>query len=281
MKLLIPYTITTARLSSSSVPENDHPEWLPVTYSAGDRVIRAATHQIYERASAGASAIAPELDEAGWIKVGPTNRWAMLDESVGSSTTANGSVSVTLALPGSVGDVVLMGVIGSSVAIAVNGSTVRTASVPAQAVPGAGSTLVISGLAIGGAPSLSVTVTGSGVVSVGTLAVGTFSTIGQPEVGMKLGMQDYSSKTFDAYGSATVVRRSSSRKIDVQFTAASTSFDQAARILAAARSRPAIWQGLPWLDATCVYGICADWSLSIHRGIARGSVSVRGLAFGS
>jgi hypothetical protein len=278
MRVLVPYAITDARLSSSSVPESDYPAWSAATaYAAGQRVIRTQTHRIYERQTAGTSAAAPEADEVRWLDVGPTNRWAMLDESVGSSTTATGSLSVTLAMPGPVGDVVLLDVIGSSVAIAANGSTVRTVAVPAPAATGLGSTVVVSGLAIGGAPSIGVTVTGSGTVSVGTLSVGTFTSLGQPERGQKLGIVDYSTKAFDAYGSASVVRRNSARRVEAAFTTAPTSFDQLARVLAAVRSRPVIWQGLTWVDATCVYGICADWSLSLQLGIVRGAVSVRGL----
>ena len=281
MKVLVPYTITDARLSSSSVPEADYPVWSAATaYALGARVIRTATHRIYERAIAGTSATAPELDDVRWLDVGPTNRWAMLDDSVGSSTTAAGSLSVTLAMPGPVGDLVLLGVVGSSVSVSSSGSTVRTVAVPAEPVPGMGATLVITGLAIGGAPSIGVTLTGSGTVKIGTLAIGTFTTLGAPEKGMQIGIQDYSTKTFDSFGGVTISRRGLSRKIAAAFTALPSSFDQLARVLASLRSKPVIWQGLPWVDATCVYGTCASQSLTLQQGIVRGSVTVRSLAFG-
>jgi len=53
LRLVKPVDITDAMLTSS-VPETDHPEWLPTTsYAAGARVIKTATHRIYESAAGG------------------------------------------------------------------------------------------------------------------------------------------------------------------------------------------------------------------------------------
>lgn len=281
MKALVPYTVTTAMLTAASVTEADHAEWAAGTaYSAGDRCIRVITHRIYERLIAGTTTAGPEADEVNWVEVGPTNRWAMFDGAVGTSTTSTTSLSVTLAMPGPVGDVVLLGVVGTSVAVYVNGTLTRTTAVPVADVTGVGSTMVITGLGIGGAHSLQVIVTGSGTVAVGTLAVGTFTTVGLPEKGMQIGTQDFSTKTFDAYGTATIVRRGHSRKLSFPFTTTPASLDQCARVLAALRSRPVVWMGLTWIDATVVFGYASEWTLTLERGIVRGSLSIRSLAFG-
>ena len=281
MKVLIPYAITDGVLTYSSTPEADYPVWYALQFfAAGARVIRPGLHRIYERQVAGYGSIPPEVDTANWTLVGPTNRWAMLDDSVGSSTTGAGSVSATLLLPGPVNDVVLMNVIGSTVTLALNGRNIRSAAVPASDRAGVGSALQINGLSLTGTPSLTVTVTGTGTVSVGTLAVGTFTAIGDDERGLQIGMQSYSSKAFDKFGAATVVKRSTARRLSGSITLSPAATDQCARVLTALRARPAVWVGLPWVDATFVYGIASNWSLSVQRGITRGTLSIRGLTVG-
>ncbi len=281
MKVLVPHRITDGVLTYSSTPEADYPAWAALTtYAAGARVIRYGLHRVFERVTAGASATAPEADPANWTPVGPTNRWAMLDDSVGSSTTGADSVAVTLLLPGPVNDVVLLNVVGSTVTVANNGVTLRTVAVPASDRIGVGSALQITGLGLTGTPSLTVTVSGPGTVSVGTLSVGTFTAIGDAERGMQIGIQSYSSKAFDKFGAATVVKRSTARRLSGSITLSPAATDQCARVLAALRARPAVWVGLPWVDATFVYGIPSNWSLSVHRGITRGTLSIRGLTVG-
>lgn len=281
MQVLYPYVITDAMLTSSSVAEADYPAWAAATaYAVGARVIRSTTHRIYERLIAGTTSATPELDTVNWLDVGPTSRWAMLDDSVGSYTTGSGSVSCVLAPGGPVNDLVLMGVTGTSYSVTVNGSTVRSGSVPAAASAELGSTLILTGLGAAGAPSIGVTVTGSGTVKIGTLCMGTFYTLGSASKGAQIGMVDYSRKEFDSLGAATLVKRSYSRKITEAFTTTPGNLDTCERLLTALRSKAAIWRSLTWVDATCVYGIGSDWSLALNDGVVNGSVTVKSLAFG-
>ena len=91
---------------------------------------------------------------------------------------------------------------------------------------------------------------------------------------------DFSTKTFDKYGSATFVKRDTARKLSGSVTLTPSQTDQCARVLTALRARPAVWVGLPWIDATFVYGVVSGWSLATHRGITRGTLSIRGLTVG-
>lgn len=97
LRLLRPASIDDAVLTSSNVPENDYPAWsASATYALGARVILSATHRIYESAANGNVGNDPTGSAGQWIDIGPTNRWAMFDEALGSQTERAGSIVVSL-----------------------------------------------------------------------------------------------------------------------------------------------------------------------------------------
>ena len=98
MRIIRPTEVTDARLISNSVPENDYPVYLANhTYHKGDRVIILSNHTVYEALST-STGVDPITNPLEWLAIGPTNRWAMFDDRVGTSTTAVGSISLTLDL---------------------------------------------------------------------------------------------------------------------------------------------------------------------------------------
>lgn len=124
MKLIRPTSITNAMLTSSTIPETDHPAWAAGTaYVTGSRVILASTHRRYE-ALASSTGINPTSDPTKWLDLGPTNRWAMLDDRVGTAATRTGSLQVVLA-PGVIDAVALIDTDAESatVALSVGGVT--------------------------------------------------------------------------------------------------------------------------------------------------------------
>lgn len=278
MHVLPSYVVTDAILTSSTAAESDHAAWsAPTLYTAGTRVIRTTgVHRVFERLITGTTATAPELDPVNWLDVAPTNRWAMFDEAIGTRTSQASPLTVVLSL-GAFNDLVLLGVTGTTVTL--SGAASRTVSVPAEAVAGQGSTVLIQGLASAGG-SLTVSITGSGTVACGTLAVGTFWELGKTSKGLGVDAQDYSRKEFDAWGNASITRRPLARKLNAGFTTALANLDQAERVLAALRSRPVMWMGLSWLDTSIVYGYAKSWSLRRDSKQVTGSLSIQGLALG-
>src|SRR3546814_20790905 len=98
-------------LLSSSVVENDDSEWSAATnYSAGSRVIKAATHRIYESLIADNAGNDPAgAGASSWIDIAPTNRWAMFDQALGSVTTDTRVIPVTIAPAADIDAVALLG----------------------------------------------------------------------------------------------------------------------------------------------------------------------------
>lgn len=246
MKVLKLTPITDANLYSSSVAETDHPAWSAGTaYSVGTRVIRTTgVHRIFERLIAGTTASAPESDPANWLDVGPTNRWAMLDDSPSTATSDAVSIAVYLA-PGAVGDIVLMGVVGTQVQV-YSGSTgstlVRTVAVAAPVAPATTRTVVITGLGIGAGNRVGVVITGPGAVQCAHLAVGTFSTLGQALPGCEVGITDYSVVSTDDFGATSVTVRPYSRWITGSYRVPAADVDRVIAEVESLQSAVTWWQ---------------------------------------
>src|SRR3546814_19638690 len=111
-------------LLSSSVVENDDSEWSAATnYSAGSRVIKAATHRIYESLIADNAGNDPAgAGASSWIDIAPTHRWAMFDQALGSVTTDTSVITVTIAPAADIEAVALL----ANDALAVRGEAPRS-----------------------------------------------------------------------------------------------------------------------------------------------------------
>jgi hypothetical protein len=97
LQLLQPIAITDAVLTSSSVPEDDAIEWTAAGgYALGQRVIRRSTHRVWESLLERNVGHDPATTTGAWLDVGPTNRWAMFDQALGSVTTDEAPIVVTL-----------------------------------------------------------------------------------------------------------------------------------------------------------------------------------------
>lgn len=104
LSVLAPQKITDALFVSSTETENDAeaPAWDgAIAYAVGNRVRR--NHVVYQcvRTSTNqdpANVIYSLGDEAYWTKVKPTNKWACVDDEVGTSTVATSdTLSMTFA----------------------------------------------------------------------------------------------------------------------------------------------------------------------------------------
>lgn len=281
LKLLYPYTIDDAALASSSIAEADYPAWVSgASYAAGARVIRTTTHKVYERPVAGSSTTPPEDDVVTWVEISSTNRWRMFDLSVGSASSAASPLTVGLTL-GPVNDVVLLNVVGTTVTITKPGGAQVSKAVPAEAIAGEGSPVIFTGLG-GSSGTYTISVVGSGTVSVGSACLGAFISIGSCDYGTSLGITDYSSKAFDTYGSITLVQRDFSRRMSVPVTVASSNLDQTVNILAAVRSTPVIWVGVQSIGSTIIFGYPRDWSFRVDStNVSSGTINLESLAVGS
>ena len=294
MRYIVPTTITDAMLISSSVAEADYAAWNAATaYTVGNRVIRTSTHSIYERLVSGTTATAPEADAVNWARVGPTNRWAMLDGAVGTTTTDTDEITVELQ-PGVVRGLALldMDVEAVTVTMTVGATVVYTRDIQPvgtqedcdnwfdyffEAVQRR-RVLIVTDLPPYSDGVITITATGSGPISIGSCVLGSLYTLGDTLADASIGITDYSRKDVDEFGVITVAERAYSKRMTVPVVLPTNTVDVAASRLARVRARPVVWIGSALLEALIVYGFVKDWSVVIPgRVMSTCSLEIEGL----
>lgn len=267
LMLLQPVRLTDAMLVSSSVAENDAPLWdAGATYAARARVI--AGHRIFESLVEANTGNAPDTASVAWMDVGPTNRWAMFDEALGTVTTAAGAVSVTIDA-GAAEAVALLDVTATSVRVQGPGGYDRVQ------VAGSGA---ITFLDLPGTPgAIMVTVTGD-QVAIGTLLIGRLDGLGITEASPTAAITDYSRKEVDDFGEVTVVQRAWAKRMAARALIRTDAIDLVANRIAAVRARPSLWIGQAGVDAITIYGFFKDFSIEVGPSVAKLSLSVEGLS---
>ncbi len=281
-------------LVSSSIAEADYPAWNGATaYAADARVIRTSTHSIYQRLTGGTSATAPESDPVNWKRVGPTNRWAMFDRATGSVSTSSSTIAVTLA-PGLVRGLALLDVDGNTARVEVKdgATTVYDRTIDLNAGDGVVSwdsyffgdivlrrVVVLTDIPPYSTEQITVTVTGSAPVNVGTLVVGSVFDVGGTKPGVSMGIIDYSKKSTDDFGVTTVVQRAFAKKMTVPIVIRSTNVDEAARRLSSIRATPVVWIGTETYGQSVIYGFYRDWSIELaYSQISHATLTIEGLS---
>lgn len=288
MKFIRPTLVTPARLVSSSVPETDYPAWTSGTYAVGDRRIVVAQHKIYQCAVAGSSTISPELDPTRWTVVGPTNRWAMFDGQVSTTTSAANSISVTLT-PGRFNSLGLLNINASAVTVTLTVDAVtvyeKTADLDSGTKVGnwyeyfyepiyQQDTLLLTDLVdaalldlpayANGVLTVTLTRTGS-TVSCGALIVGLLFTLGKTRWRPTVAIRDFSRKEADEYGNYTLVQRSFSKTMKASVMVADGDVDTVVSNMGRYRATNLLWIGDPTYGALLVYGFASDWRLVISN----------------
>lgn len=272
LRLLQPVDVSGAALTSSNVPETDYAGWSAgETYALGARVIKAATHRIYESAAADNVGNDPAGASGLWIDIGPTNRWAMFDQALGSATAAPGAISVALATGQTVNALALLDVIAASVRVQA-GAYDRTQA--PSAAPGMVTFLDMPDTS----GSVTVTITGPGTVSVGTLLIGTLVGLGVTEAAPTAGITDYSRKETDGFGETTLVERAWAKRMNVRGLIRTEALDVVAGRIAAVRARPSLWIGDDSLESVTVYGFFKDFSIEVGDSVSFLALSIEGLS---
>jgi hypothetical protein len=269
LRLINPVTVTNTSLIASSVPEADHPEWAAgASYGIGARVIKAATHRVYESAIAGNVGNDPAAGTGQWLDLGPTNRWAMFDQALGTTTVADDAITVTLAAP-TIAAVAMLDVIGATV-------RVQAARYDQTQPVGAGAITFLD--LPTGITRVTVTITGRGRVSVGTLLAGRLVPLGVTEASPTAGITDYSRKTIDDFGEVTVVERAWAKRMTARALIRTDALDDVASRIAAVRARPVLWIGKAGRDALTVYGFFKDFSIEVGQSVSKLSLTIEGLS---
>lgn len=271
LQLLQPAPVEGAALISSNIAEDDYPEWdAGTSYAVGERVILAATHRIYESGSASNLGNDPAGISGKWNDVGPTNRWAMFDQALGSKTTGDSSIVVEVQ-NGAINAMALLDVTASTVRVQIAATYDQTRG------PNASGTVTFLDIP-STTDSAAVTISGGGPVSAGTLLLGRLVTLGQTVDAPKAGITDFSRKEADEFGEVTVVERAWAKRVTLDAMITTEAIDLVAGRIAAVRALPSLWIGKEGIETLTAYGFFKDFQIEVDATVSKLSLSIEGLS---
>ena len=297
--------VTGNGLVYSNISEAEYPEWDSLyNYSVGDRVIRYNVHKVYQNLTAGINSNLPELDISGrWIEVGPTNKWAAFDQSMSTSTSNTNEIIVILK-PGRVSGLALLGMNATFAEIAMvsNGETVYSGSADLTNGTVIGDwyeyfyepiyqrdSLIITELidaALLNLPQygdslISIRIAYQGQTpSVSAIVVGLVADIGLTQYDSSIGIVDYSKLNVDDFGRTTIVKRTFSKKNNINLVIENNKIDYVSRLLSLYRATPIVWVGTDNIYQSLVlYGFYRDWDITLSNPtFSNCSIQIEGLS---
>ena len=278
MKLIRPATVTDSVLKSTTVADPDAPYSTTTTY-AKDAVVQSADHQRYQSLIA-SNLNKPLTDGASWKALGPTNRWAMFDQTVGSQTTAANIISVVLQATSRIDSVALLNISAGSVHVTMTDATDglvydRTVSLisdvgindyddwffePVDRL----TSLILTDLPPYSNALVSITLSDFGAtVACGVCVFGQSRYIGETEISPHLSIQDFSRKDQDAFGNFDVTERAYSDEANFTVWVDNTFVDRLKPLLAGYRAMPIVYVGDENYACTIIYGFYKTFAVEI------------------
>lgn len=280
--VIVPKTIQDSNFVSSTLTETDYPLWSAGgSYTTGNRVIMTTgVHKIYEALTSSAG-VNPSTDTTGkWVLVGPTNRWAMFDQSGGTVSTTAGT-SIEFVITGDrISSMGFLDVNASSIRIRAVASSVtyydETYILPDRAIISnwydyfnaeafRTTELIVTDIPAVAGSTYTITITNTGGnTSIGSFINGTFTEIGTTQYGAGAGINSFSVKSTDPFGVTTITKRPFSKRIDVKVHVDNGIVDAVRAKLNSLESAICLWVGSSGnYESLTVYGFYRDYNIEI------------------
>lgn len=315
MEVLVPTAITYEKLISSNINVSTSPEWASSqTYADEDKVkvsydedhgVRVAPVLEYESLADSNIGNYPPYVPLKWSEVGPTNRWAMFDNSSSTQTIADGT-EVT-----DPGDIVVR--INTSKTSNIVFLNLDATDVEVTTYDGTG-TIIGSTQTFDLEESnsyswsdyffrdfsfkkeLTVTIplrhvsetvvkikhTASGIFpKCGVVSIGIFQDIGYTEYGASVGILRFDKITRDTFGNASILKGNYVNTIDLDIVVEASRFDSITRILADVGGVGTVFQANNEdtnFERLQIFGFLRDWSAVISNAtLSQISLEIEGL----
>jgi hypothetical protein len=297
MRVIKSVVTTDAILTSSNIPEDEHPVWVSGTsYTALDKVIYQ--HKIYERIVTGSGTTPPDLDQINWLDSGYTNRYRMFDNIISSVSSRTGGIEFTLTPNQVINGIALLNVNASTVRVVMNDpiegvvydrtKELRSSSNVIDYYSYFFAPLVNLGdldtaifLDLPNKPTATITVyvsSGVGLVEVGEVVYGVQSIVGRTNYGTGIGITSYSRKDTDEFGKVTVIKRKNSKYADYDIDIDNTNLAFVQRLFQDIDSVPCVFIGNPEMNELIVYGFYKDFKATISfPTVSKCTLRVEGL----
>lgn len=262
-------------------------EYNPATnYAAGARVQVAATHKVYQSVIAGNVGQAV-TDTTKWLFVGPTNKWAAFDDSIGTRTITSSPLVMVIDVPSTDGfgalelmgrNFKLTGTDGPAGPIVY----VREFSLDGSQIDSFFDWFYadyeqLTDVALLDLPAqynnmrLTIEITSTvGTVGVGVARPGKITDVGVTQKGASVGILDFSKKERDPiFGTITTVERGFSKRGSFEVLTEAFAFNRIFKRLASFRAVPCFYVGSETLgfEPLLIYGFYRDFSIAVQYDI--------------
>ena len=285
--VIVPKSISESNLVSSTITEDgseaDHGIWNSATnYNLNDIVIvTAGVHRKYKSLSGSSNHNHyPPTSPTMWVDIGPTNKYAMFDQTGGTVTSSSTGSLEFVFTSDRINSMGFLDVNASSIRIRANDGTTtyydQTYNLPDRAIiqnwydyfytdSFRTTELIIKDIPPISGSTYTITITNTASnVSIGTFIHGNFSEIGNVQYGANVGIVDYSKKNVDEFGVASLVKRTFSKKVDLRVYVESSAVDAVCAKLNTLRATNCLWAGSTGVyESLTVFGFYKDYSIDI------------------
>ena len=280
MKVIKPTALGDAMLVSSSATETVATYNAATDYALNDQVVFG--NAIYSAIQTPNSGNTPGSAPLFWLRVGPTNRWAMFDAELSTQTAQ--ATSLTLVIkPGYVNSLGLFGLEGTALVVTVRNGLTGPIVYGPKTIDLDGTLItnlyeyiyepsvqrgeaVLTDLPTYADAHITVSITSEGVAKCGNLLLGQFYILGETQYGASAGIIDYSRKDTDAFGVSSFVRRKFSKRASVRLMLNNDQLNKVQSVLADLRATPCAWIGTDALgyEPLTLFGFYRDFSIDIE-----------------
>ncbi|KIC19619.1 MULTISPECIES: hypothetical protein [unclassified Leisingera] len=231
--IIAPMTVTDAELTASNIPENDHAVWdAGTSFGLGAKVISTTSHRIYESMQAGNQGNDPVSDDGTWwLDLKATNRWSAFDQRRSNRASYAEEITYSIVPSQDCDAISLFGLSAGSVQIEVfDGATLIYDQTFAMADTGHvvsmytyffGGVVFQRQKVLNGFPGyighrIDITISAPGsVAEVGHIVLGRNHILGEVMNLPNIQHVSHSRKGYDDFGDEILVKRGSTRRVEV------------------------------------------------------------------
>lgn len=302
MIVLKPNVLPASALVSTNAVETVALWNAATNYTVGTKVRRDTTNRIYENLIAGVDATLPEVavlqSTPRWLDLEPSNKYAILDEQVNSTTKTTTTQVFTIATTACTA-IALFGIKGAhTAAVEVrNGAGGPVVFTKTQALDATIITdwfdyffelsipkpdWIVTGIPPYSNAHVTVTLTAASGVTVecGVFLAGFTYDLGATNYGASAAIIDYSKKETDEFGNTTFVRRAYSKRLNAKLDVPNAKLNKIQYVLAELRATPSAWMGTNEFgyDPLTLYGFYKDFSIEVqYADMSVCSLEIEGL----
>ena len=294
MQIIRPEIVTDNVLVSSNVPETVAVYAAGTTYAKLAIVRRESDHGLYESQIDGN--VGQSLDDpTKWLRIGPTNRWAMFDDYNQTQTVFADSIDIALQAAGRVTGMAFLNVDAATIHVKMTDATAGVIHDETYSLVDnikilnwydwffesivQRTDLYVDDLPVHFASAIDIKISKLGSdAAIGNFIMGQVITLGGTLTGATSGIIDYSRKDADDFGNVNIIERSYRKNGSFEFIFEDRLLDNNQRILTELRATPVVYVGSDRYSAHVYYGFYRNFSFSAEGPcISRGTIEVEGL----